>query len=182
MKESMEEDKRGLLIIVVVVVICNIIFFGGLYKISEYRNQKMEAQWELEDQIYKDGYEKGRFDELNETAMERSCFNISKNTELNLLLEKHFKNCADAKLMWAIAQAESSGKQTAIGKNTNGSVDCGWLQINTIHRKKGETKESFCYRMHDLEQNIATAKLVKDKQGLSAWVTYNTGKYLTYLK
>lgn len=142
----------------------------------------MEAQWNKENELYKDGYEKGRFDQLNETAMEKSCFNISKTKIVNELLEKHFKTCADAKLMWAIAQAESSGSQVALNKNRNGSVDCGWLQINTIHRKKGESKASFCTRMHDLEQNIATAKEVKEKQGLSAWVTYNTGAYLTYLK
>lgn len=109
--------------------------------------------------------------------------NPSENKELNNLLIKYFKDCKDVKVMWSIAQAESSGKVTAVNKsNRNGSWDCGYLQANTIHRNKGETKDAFCNRMHSLEENIKQAKKIKDTQGLSAWVTYNTGAYMAYMK
>jgi hypothetical protein len=107
----------------------------------------------------------------------------SKNEELNNLLIKYFKDCKDVKVMWSIAQAESTGQVKAVNKNNrNGSWDCGYLQTNTIHRNKGESKENFCNRMHNLEENIKQAKKIKDKQGLTAWVTYNSGAYLAYMK
>jgi len=85
--------------------------------------------------------------------------------------------------MRAISLAESKGKQTAVNKaNRNGSIDSGFFQVNTIHRKKGETKAQFISRMHDLEENFKEARRVLDKQGLQAWATYNNKAYLTYLK
>lgn len=153
------------------------LFFYALYQGVAYIERR-----DLE--IYNNAYEIGRFDQLNEDeeALSAECFKISKNEELNRLLKTYFKDCHLAKTMWAIAQAESAGKQTAVGKNRNGSYDSGWLQVNTIHRKKGETKEQFIKRMHDLEENVKEAKAVLDKQGLTAWVTFNTKKYLTYMK
>lgn len=154
-----------------------ITFFYSLWLAFSYVEQR-------DQKIFNTAYEIGRFDQLNESAEEQAnaCFNISKNPDLNRLLRQYFKDCKLAKTMWAIAQAESSGKQFAVGQNDNGSLDGGWLQVNTIHRRKGETKQSFIDRMHDLEENIKEARKVYDKQGLAAWVTYNSGKYLRYIK
>lgn len=153
------------------------IFYFGLYQAYKFVEKR-------DSEIYSTGYEIGRFDQLNESSQEKenACFQLSKNDELNMLLKKYFKDCKTARLMYAIAQAESAGKQFAVGQNDNGSMDGGWLQVNTIHRKKWETKEEFIKRMHILEENIKEAKMVLDKQGLTAWVTYNTGKYKQYLK
>lgn len=135
-------------------------------------------------QIFNDGWEvgymQGQIDQ--DELIKGECFNISKNPELNRLLKEYFKECKLAKTMWAIAQAESSGKQFAVGVNDNGSLDGGWLQLNTIHKHKWETNQQFIDRVHDLEENIKEAKKVYDKQGLTAWVQYNNGNYLKYLK
>ena len=107
----------------------------------------------------------------------------SKNPEVNRLINKYFTDCVEARTIWAIAQSESAGKQHAINKkNRNGSWDCGYVQANTIHRNKGETYQQFCDRMHDLEENIKMAKHVKDVQGWTAWVQYNNGQYLPFMK
>lgn len=152
------------------------VFWIGVFKGHDYIVAR-------DTQIYNDGYEVGRFDQLNEDAeaLANTCFNISENVELNRLLKKYFLDCKTAKIMWAIAQAESSGKQFAVGQNDNGSMDGGWLQVNTIHRNPGESKLEFIKRMHNLEENIKEAKKVLDKQGYSAWVTYKTGAYKKFL-
>lgn len=108
--------------------------------------------------------------------------NPSTNPEVNRLINKYFTDCKEARTIWAIAQAESGGKQIAINKaNRNKSWDCGYVQANTIHRKKGESYQSFCDRMHDLEENIKMAKHVRDIQGWTAWVTYNNNCHQSFM-
>ncbi len=158
-------------------VVVTTMFWLGVWQLSIFVENTRQEIWQ-------EGYEVGRFDQLNESAEEQAneCFNLSKNQELNVLLKKYFKDCKLARTIYAIAQAESNGKQFAVGQNDNGTMDGGWLQVNSVHRNAGETQIAFINRMHNLEQNIALAKLVYDKQGLKAWVTYNTGKYKQYLK
>jgi hypothetical protein len=84
--------------------------------------------------------------------------------------------------MWAIAQAESFGENDRQYLNTNGTLDCGFLQNNSVHKFKWETKEQFCARNKILSENIKTAKGIYDKQGFQAWVKYNTGDYLRFMK
>lgn len=108
--------------------------------------------------------------------------NPSTNPEVNRLINKYFTTCKDARTIWAIAQAESGGKQVAINKaNRNGSWDCGYVQANTIHRMKGETFQDFCNRQMNLEENIKTAAHVYKVQGWTAWVTYNSNCYKAYM-
>ena len=175
--------KKQIKKLIAFAVITNLIFFTCLSLYGIHQDKLQLARDAKENQIFNDGIEKGRFDQLNEQAVETDCLNsVSKNPELNVLLKKYFGNCDDAKKVWAIAQAESGGKQVSIGKNHNGTLDCGWLQNNTVHKKKGETDQAFCKRMSILEENVATAKQIKDKEGWTAWVTYKTNAYLTYLK
>ncbi len=106
---------------------------------------------------------------------------LSKNPEVVSLFKLYFPKIEEAKIMRAISLAESKGKKIAINrKNRNGSVDSGFFQINTIHRKKGEDKETFVLRMHNLEANFKEARRILDTQGLQAWSTYNDKKYLAF--
>lgn len=86
--------------------------------------------------------------------------------------------------MYAIAHAESSGRQVVHnrGLNRNGTVDFGYFGINSIHREKGETVAQFETRMYDLEENFKLAQHVLKIQGITAWSTYNNKKYLAYYK
>ena len=92
--------------------------------------------------------------------------------------------------MYALAHAECKGKQICNnrGTNKNGSVDFGYLQINSIHRSKGETINQFEQRMYNLEENFKLAsKIYLERKaltgnGFTAWSTYNNQRYLAYLK
>lgn len=169
--------KDWLWLVIILPIVITTLFWLAVFKGHAYYERQLatsfEDGWEV-------GYMQGQIDQ--DLINSNECFNISKNVELNQLLKKYFKDCKLAKTMWAIAQAESSGKQFAVGQNDNGSLDGGWLQVNSIHKKKTETKQEFINRVHDLEENIKEARKVYDKQGLKAWVTYNNKKYLTYLK
>lgn len=73
-------------------------------------------------------------------------------------------------IMIAIAKAESGMNPSAVNKNTNGSVDIGLFQINSIH---GYDELS----LFDAEKNIKAAREVYDKQGIQAWAAFNNGSY-----
>jgi Lysozyme like domain len=162
--------------LIVLPVTLTTAFYYSLYQTYKY----VEVR---DQQIFKDAYEIGRYDQLNEDADidNNKCFQLSKNESLNILLKDYFKDCKTARTMYAIAQAESNGKQFAVGQNDNGSLDGGWLQVNTVHKHKWETNEQFITRMHNLEENIKEAKKVLDREGYNAWTTYKSGKYLHYL-
>jgi hypothetical protein len=75
--------------------------------------------------------------------------------------------------MTAIALRESSGDTDAENHNTNGTVDRGLWQINSI------------WGRHSTKDPIANAKAavhVYKTQGLKAWAVYNSGSYKTGLK
>ena len=81
----------------------------------------------------------------------------------------------DCKIMIAIATAESGLNPKAINdKNTNGTTDAGLFQVNDIHGYSVEDRL-------DVDKNIAMAKKVYDRQGLTAWSVYNNGKYLKFM-
>lgn len=77
-------------------------------------------------------------------------------------------------IMIAIARAESGMNPKAVNKNTNGSVDLGLLQINSIH---GYDELS----LFDAEKNIKAAREIYDKQGIQAWTSFNNGSYKKFL-
>jgi len=84
----------------------------------------------------------------------------------NVLKIKGFKEYYIPRL-FCIAKLESSFNAKARNFNTNGTIDIGLFQINSIWRKE-------CPKtLFSLENNIDCAKIVLQKQGLSAWVTYN---------
>lgn len=78
----------------------------------------------------------------------------------------------------AVAHAESGLKPTATNLNTNGSVDYGLFQINSIHAAilaRGDWRDPL--------DNARMAFMVWTDAGGSwqPWVTYNTGAYRQYL-
>lgn len=62
------------------------------------------------------------------------------------------------------------------------------MQVNSIHRNKGESIAHFEARMYNLEENIKlAAKVYKERKaivgdGFTAWSTYQNKKYLAYMK
>lgn len=99
-----------------------------------------------------------------------------------------------AKIMAAIALAESSGKPSVINKsNNNGTWDIGLWQINTIHQGafglptipnyKDPTIDSdeFVQLLQNPHANASAASRIQSSQGFKAWVTYNTEAYLKYM-
>lgn len=78
----------------------------------------------------------------------------------------------DQVIMVAIARAESGFRTDAVSPpNTNGTVDRGLFQINSVHKYDPNKLVS------DATYNTQCAKRIYDSQGLRAWTTYTTGKW-----
>lgn len=78
-------------------------------------------------------------------------------------------------IMLAIAKAESQLNPHAINRaNRNGSVDTGIFQINSIH---GYDEEY----LKNEDNNLKIAREIYEKQGITAWASYNNGAYLKWL-
>lgn len=78
------------------------------------------------------------------------------------------------KLMVAVAKAESGLNPLTVHKNTNGSRDIGIMQINSVH---GEDD----LEMMDVDKNLAVARKVYEKQGITAWAAFSNGSYKKFL-
>lgn len=77
-------------------------------------------------------------------------------------------------VMAAIAMAESHGNPHAHHVDSNGSVDYGLWQINSVH---GYTPQS----SYDPEKNAKQAVAVFKSSGPGAWSTYKNGDYKKYM-
>lgn len=167
------------------VTITTLVFFTAL---SAYGIYKDRIQLEIDSRVnqeFQDGYEKGRLDQLNESAQlleQEKWDRLSKNPEIVRLLKLYFPDYETARTIRAIATAESSGHGQAVNLNKNGTYDSGWLQVNSIHKNSTETVEQFIKRMHNPEENIKLASIVFKKQGFRAWTQYKNGAYLAHLK
>lgn len=80
---------------------------------------------------------------------------------------------------WAIMMAESNGNPNATDHNSNGTVDRGIFQINSIHSAMVNGNLESLY---DIQTNLMVARELFVKQGWKPWVTFNTGAYKRYLK
>ena len=78
-------------------------------------------------------------------------------------------------VMIAVAKAESNLNPLATNRNTNGSRDIGLFMINSVHGYDD-------LEMFDVDKNLAAAKKIYDKQGITAWAVVNNGSYLKYVK
>lgn len=79
---------------------------------------------------------------------------------------------AEALTAAAIALAESGGNEKATHTNTNGTVDYGAWQINSVHKDILARGDKF-----NLKDNAKMAYAVYKSQGFKAWVTYKSGAY-----
>jgi Lysozyme like domain len=78
----------------------------------------------------------------------------------------------------AVSKAESDWRPKARNGNTNGTLDCGLFQINSVHKQL--LKKHDCY---DPKANAQMARAVwKQSNGSwSPWVTYQRGKHLAFI-
>jgi hypothetical protein len=76
--------------------------------------------------------------------------------------------------MAAIAIAESGGYEKRVSPpNTDGTVDRGLWQINSVHGKASTV---------EAKSNAASAVKIYQTQGLHAWTTYTNGAYKQFMK
>jgi hypothetical protein len=81
-----------------------------------------------------------------------------------------------ARIMAAIALAESSGQIGATNKNTDGSTDRGLWQINSVHAQYDAQR-----LLTDPLYNAQAAVAIERSSGLTAWTTYTSGAYKQFL-
>jgi hypothetical protein len=81
-------------------------------------------------------------------------------------------SAAAAPIMAAIAMAESGGNPNATDYDSNGTVDRGLWQINSIWGSLST---------FDPTANAQSAVQVYNQQGITAWATYNSGAYKQFL-
>lgn len=84
--------------------------------------------------------------------------------------------CTQSEIAGAIGLAESNGEVDAQHTNSDGSIDRGWLQVNSVHKQYDPKKL--------LSNPVYTAKAGHDiylTQGWRAWSTYKSGAYLSHL-
>ena len=78
-------------------------------------------------------------------------------------------------MMLEIMKAESGCRPQAnnAGTNTDGTTDCGILQVNSIHGYS-------CSDLYNPEFNIQVAHKIWLGQGYKAWSSYNNKHYLRF--
>jgi hypothetical protein len=83
------------------------------------------------------------------------------------------------KKAWAIAMAESSGRESARNKNSNGTTDVGIFQLNSSHSawlNMGRAQKDIDYNAH------VAFQMSKGGSDWSAWATYGGSRYKNFLK
>lgn len=77
-------------------------------------------------------------------------------------------------IMIAIAKAESGMNPKAVNYNRNGSIDTGLFQVNSVHGYDGLS-------LFDPKKNIEAAREIYDRQGITAWSSFNNRSYQKFL-
>lgn len=98
------------------------------------------------------------------------CQTLSYGQIVGLTEQRGFR---DPHMAAAIAMAESRGNTCATNANSNGSIDRGLFQINSVHGGLSTI---------DLSANLDAAyRISKGGTDWSAWVTYQTGAFKQFL-
>lgn len=93
--------------------------------------------------------------------------------QLKALWIKYGGSAASSDTAAAVALAESSGVATASNKNTDGSVDRGLWQINSVHGSQST---------FDIVGNVKAAIAISNNgKNWNPWVTFKSGAYKKYL-
>ena len=100
----------------------------------------------------------------------------SPSTSLETLWIEAGGKPALARVMAAIALAESGGNAGAQHTNSDGSVDRGLWQVNSSHTMYDPGR-----LLSDPLYNAKAAVAIQRSQGLGAWTTYTSGAYRQYL-
>ena len=79
----------------------------------------------------------------------------------------------------AIMKAESNGDNTAFNTNTNGTIDVGLFQINSVHFN---TEGCSLQEVTTVDGNIDCAYSIFKKSGWSAWSSFNSGAVNKFIK
>jgi len=102
----------------------------------------------------------------------------------DMLLEGGFKE-DDAKIMAAVAMAESGGDSEALNDDGKKDLSYGLFQINMIGGIGPERRDLYNLdsnnNLYDPMTNIRVAKEIFDKQGYGAWGAYTNNSYKTFL-
>ncbi|WP_321474972.1 hypothetical protein [uncultured Paludibaculum sp.] len=87
----------------------------------------------------------------------------------------------DCRLALAIQRAENpQGKCEIYHYNTDGSLDWGYFQINTVHLQRPGLN---LRDLLDCQANIDFAyQLYREKGGFSPWSTYKNGRYKLFMR
>lgn len=86
----------------------------------------------------------------------------------------------DCRVALAIQRAENpQGKCETYHYNSDGTLDWGYFQINTVHLQRPGLN---LRDLLDCKANIDFAyQLYQEKKGFTPWSTYNNGKYRQFL-
>lgn len=189
-KSNRKTQLKWSAFIFVFVILIPALFYGAIFGGHWYYEKEVKR-------IYQEGWEVGYFNgqidgdaSAREDLESKFYSDLSKNPQVAYLFKKYFPEQEIAKVMRAISLSEAKGMQQSHYKhNKNGSWDCGFFQVNTIHRNKGESYQQFCDRMtSNLEANFKMARKIYDDRkkmfgdGFTAWSDYNNEKYLRYIK
>lgn len=93
--------------------------------------------------------------------------------DLYALVRRHGFGAITAPMAVAVIMAESGGDPQATHTNSNGSVDRGLWQINSVHIQSGQISESQCFDP-DASSDFAY-RLSHGGQDFSAWSTAQPG-------
>lgn len=87
---------------------------------------------------------------------------------------------SDCRVALAIQRAENpQGRCEVYHYNSDGTLDWGYFQINTVHLKRPGLN---LRDLLDCKANIDFAyQLYEEKQGFTPWSTYNSGAYRKFL-
>ncbi len=88
---------------------------------------------------------------------------------------------ADCRLALAIQRAENpQGKCEIYHYNSNGTLDWGYFQINTVHLERPGLN---LRDLLDCKANIDFAyQLYREKEGFTPWSTFNSGAYRQFMR
>jgi len=174
-----KNQKLDITLSIIGVIITLVLILGGLYKISKFFDtHTINYQYPISVHItyHKPIYFTPRVVSVNQTIVN----SIEKNSPLTpdqqYVCDKFGKDC---NIALAIFRAESGFKHDAININSNGTVDFGCFQINSIHLKNIDTTN---INLLNCKDNIDIAyKIYTQWKGFKAWSAFNNGAYKKYL-